>query len=121
MYAEGSRSSRLFVKPRDPYHRQLMPKRIGRGRRRTPKPRRASRPAGAAAPQLSGGLTPSEAGSFRTSPAGPVDVSHLARVVPHLAPETLHQLIRHCGLDVCAEIVAAATPMQLASIFDLDL
>jgi len=51
----------------------------------------------------------------------PVDVSHLVRVVPHLAPETLHQLIRHRGLDVCAEIVASATPTQLASILDLDL
>jgi Family of unknown function (DUF6178) len=98
-----------------------MSKRIGRGRRRTPKPRRASRPAGTAAPQLSREVTPSEAGSFRTPLAGPVDVSHLVRVVPQLAPETLHQLIRHCGLDVCAEIVASATPTQLASVLDLDL
>jgi hypothetical protein len=50
-----------------------------------------------------------------------VDVTDLVRVVPHLAPETLHQLIRHCGLDVCAEIVALATPTQLASVLDLDL
>ena len=50
-----------------------------------------------------------------------MDVSHLVRVVPHLAPQTLHRLIRHCGLDVCAEIVASATPTQLASVFDLDL
>ena len=98
-----------------------MSKRIGRGRRRTRKPRRASRPARTVAPQLSGELTPSEAGSFRTPLAGPVDMSHLVRVVPHLAPETLHQLIRHCGLDVCAEIVASATPTQLASVLDLDL
>jgi uncharacterized protein DUF6178 len=77
-----------------------MSKRIGRGRRRTHKPRRASRAADTAAP---------------------VDTSHLVRAVPHLAPETLHQLIRHRGLDVCAEIVAAATPAQLASVFDLDL
>ena len=46
---------------------------------------------------------------------------HLARVVPHLAPETLHQLIARYGLDVCAEIVAATTPQQLASVLDLDL
>ncbi len=51
----------------------------------------------------------------------PVDVPHLVRVVPQLAPETLHQLIRHCGDDVRAEIVAAATPAQLASVFDIDL
>jgi hypothetical protein len=98
-----------------------MSKRIGRGRRRTRKPRRVSRAAGTEAPQLSGELAPNEAGSFRTPLAGPVDVSDLVRVVPHLAPETLHQLIRHCGLDVCAEIVASATPTQLASVFDLDL
>jgi hypothetical protein len=66
-------------------------------------------------------LKPSEAGSFRHSLARLLDTPHLARVVPHLAPETLHQLIAHCGLDVCAEIVASATPTQLASVFDLDL
>lgn len=98
-----------------------MSKRIGRGRRRTPKPRRASRPAGTAAPQRAGESTPSEAGSFRNPLAGLVDASHLVRVVPHLAPETLHQLIRHRGLDACAEIIASATPTQLASVFDLDL
>jgi Family of unknown function (DUF6178) len=98
-----------------------MSKRIGRGRRRSPKARRASRAAGTAAPQLSGELTPSEAGSFRTPLARLLDSPHLARVVPHLAPEALHQLIRHCGLDACGEIVASATPTQLASVFDLDL
>ncbi len=98
-----------------------MSKRIARGRRRTPKPHRPSRPAGTSAPKLSGALTLSKGGSLRTPLAGPVDVSQLARVAPQLAPETLHQLIRHCGLDVCAEIVAAATPTQLASVFDLDL
>jgi hypothetical protein len=50
-----------------------------------------------------------------------LDTPHLARVVPHLAPETLQQLITNCGLDVCAEIVALATPTQLASVLDLDL
>jgi hypothetical protein len=49
------------------------------------------------------------------------DTGQLARVVSHLAPETLHQLIRHRGLDVCAEIVASATPAQLATVLDLDL
>ena len=71
-----------------------MSKRMGRGQRRTRKSRRASGPAGTAGSQLSGELTTREAGSFRTPIAGPVDVSDLARVVPHLAPETLHQLIR---------------------------
>ena len=83
-----------------------MSKRIGSGRRRTRKPRRAATPAGT---------------SFPTQLTGPVDVSQLVRVAPHIAPEALHQLIRHRGLDVCAEIVAAATPTQLASVLDLDL
>ena len=48
-------------------------------------------------------------------------LSDLVELVPHLAPEMLHQLIVHRGLDVCAEIVAAATPTQLASVLDLDL
>jgi hypothetical protein len=45
----------------------------------------------------------------------------LARVVPRLAPETLHQLIRHRGLEACDELVASATPAQLTSVLDLDL
>src|SRR5204862_3029750 len=44
-----------------------------------------------------------------------------ARAVPHLAPETLHQLIQYRGLDACGELVMAATPAQLASLLDLDL
>ena len=85
-----------------------MSKRIGRARRRTPKSPRASKPGSTAA-------------SFRNPIARVLDTSHLARMVPQLAPETLHQLIRQYGIDVCAEIVASATPMQLASVFDLDL
>jgi hypothetical protein len=50
-----------------------------------------------------------------------VDVTDLVRVVPHLTPETLHEVIRHYGLDVCGEIAAVATPAQLASVLDLDL
>ena len=50
-----------------------------------------------------------------------LDSPFLARVVPHLAPETLHQLIRYRGLDACGELVTAATPAQLTSLFDLDL
>ena len=45
----------------------------------------------------------------------------LARVVPHLPPETLHQLIRYSGLDACGELVTSATPAQLTSLLDLDL
>ena len=49
------------------------------------------------------------------------DASSLARVVPHLPPETLHQLIRSRGLDACTELVTSATPAQLRSLLDLDL
>ena len=51
----------------------------------------------------------------------PPQVSELVQLVPHLAPEMLHQLIAHRGLDVCTEIVASATATQLASVLDLDL
>src|SRR5690606_10393280 len=50
-----------------------------------------------------------------------LDAPALARVVPHLPPETLHQLIRHHGLDACGEILTSATPAQLTSVLDLDL
>src|SRR5689334_13467518 len=50
-----------------------------------------------------------------------LDTPFLARIVPHLAPETLHQLIRHRGLDACGELVTSATPAQLTSLLDLDL
>ena len=79
-----------------------MSKHKGRGRPRTSKP-------------------PDEAGAFRNPLARLLDAPHLARLVPHLAPETLHQLIRHSGLHACGELVAAATPQQLTSVLDLDL
>src|SRR5262245_35769330 len=50
-----------------------------------------------------------------------LDAPFLARVVPHLAPETLHQLIQYRGLDACGELVISATPAQLTSLLDLDL
>ena len=50
-----------------------------------------------------------------------LETSDLARVVPHLPPEALHQLIRHRGLEASAELVTAATPAQLTSLLDLDL
>ena len=73
-----------------------MSKRKTRGRRRTPD-------------------------TSRSALARVLDAPHLAQVVPHLAPETLHQLIRHGGLDACGELVASATPEQLTSVLDLDL
>ncbi|HEY8548308.1 MAG TPA: DUF6178 family protein [Vicinamibacterales bacterium] len=50
-----------------------------------------------------------------------LETPSLARVVPHLPAETLHQLVRHRGLDACAELVASATPAQLTRLLDLDL
>ena len=50
-----------------------------------------------------------------------LDAPFLAKVVPHLAPETLHHLIQHRGLDACGELVTLATPAQLTSLLDLDL
>jgi hypothetical protein len=50
-----------------------------------------------------------------------LDAPNLARLVPRLAPETLHHLIQHGGLAACGELVAAATPRQLTSLLDLDL
>jgi Family of unknown function (DUF6178) len=45
----------------------------------------------------------------------------LEHVVPRLRPDLLHRVIQSCGLEDCGEIVALATPEQLARIFDLDL
>jgi len=50
-----------------------------------------------------------------------LDVPQLAHVVPRLQPEVLHRLIQRCGLEDCGELVALATPDQLARVFDLDL
>lgn len=64
---------------------------------------------------------PRDEGSVDHRLARLLDTPFLARVVPHLAPETLHQLIRYRGLDACGELVASATPAQLTSLLDLDL
>ena len=45
----------------------------------------------------------------------------IEKVVPRLRPDLLHRVIQICGLEDCGEIVALATPEQLARIFDLDL
>ena len=45
----------------------------------------------------------------------------LAQVIPQLQPELLHKIIQSYGLEDCAEVVALATPQQLARVFDLDL
>src|SRR5262245_48257895 len=50
-----------------------------------------------------------------------LDVPQLARVIPQLQPELLHQIVERCGLEDCGELVALATPAQLKRVFDLDL
>ena len=50
-----------------------------------------------------------------------LDLPFLTRGVPHLPPETLHQLIQSQGLEACSEIVTLATPAQLTCVLDLDL
>jgi hypothetical protein len=65
--------------------------------------------------------TPREGGSVEHRLARILDTPSLARLVPHLAPQTLHQLIQFRGLDACGELVTSATPAQLASLLDLDL
>ena len=64
---------------------------------------------------------PRDIGSVEHRLARLLDTPFLARVVPHLPPETLHQLIRYRGLDACGELVTLATPAQLTSLLDLDL
>jgi hypothetical protein len=64
---------------------------------------------------------PRDGGSVDHRLARLLDSPFFARVVPHLAPETLHQLIQYRGLDACGELVTSATPAQLTSLLDLDL
>jgi hypothetical protein len=64
---------------------------------------------------------PRDAGSAEHRLARLLDTPLLARIVPHLPPETLHQLIKSRGLDACSELVTSATPAQLTSVLDLDL
>src|SRR4029453_3849610 len=45
----------------------------------------------------------------------------LARVAPHLAPEVLHRLIPHAGLEQCVDVVEALSHTQLTAVLDLDL
>src|SRR5262245_12216006 len=45
----------------------------------------------------------------------------LEQVVPRLRPDLLHRVIQSCGLEERGELVALATPEQLARVFDLDL
>src|SRR5437762_4548213 len=50
----------------------------------------------------------------------PMPKSRLARI-SRLPPETLHRLIQTRGLEDSADLVALATPQQLARVLDIDL
>src|SRR5262249_35922016 len=50
-----------------------------------------------------------------------LNTPRLEQVIPRLQPDLLHRIIQTCGLEDCSEVVALATPAQLAHIFDLDL
>ena len=50
-----------------------------------------------------------------------LDTPHLDRIVPQLHPQVLHRVVQSLGLEDSAEIVALATPAQLAGVFDVDL
>src|SRR5438874_10991671 len=89
--------SRLFVGPQDGYHHPPMSTTTNRE------------------------TAPGDGGSADHRLARLLDSPLLARVVPHLAPETLHQLIHYRGLEGCGELVTSATPAQLTSLLDLDL
>ncbi len=74
---------------------------------------------GAGAPSNS--LTLGNAKHPREGLARILENPYLARLVPQLPAASLHLVIQNCGLQDCAELVALATPEQLAAVFDLDL
>ena len=97
-----------------------MPKSIHRTRRRRAKALRSH----TAGPD--GGSAQRQSSTARYSTRGVCSIAFWTRrtsrsVVPRLQPELLHRVIQSCGLEDCGELVALATPDQLARIFDLDL
>ncbi len=50
-----------------------------------------------------------------------LNMPDLAAIVPRLQPEIVHRVIQTCGLEDCAELVALATPAQLAQVLDHDI
>ena len=47
--------------------------------------------------------------------------SSIAQAVTQLPPETLHQIVKHCGIEACGDLLTLATPSQLTAVLDLDL
>ncbi len=50
-----------------------------------------------------------------------LNTPNLEQVVPRLQPDLLSGVIQKIGLEDCGELLALATPEQLAQVFDLDL
>jgi len=50
-----------------------------------------------------------------------LDILDAAHSLSRLPPVLLHRVIQSCGLEDCGELVALATPEQLARILDVDL
>lgn len=50
-----------------------------------------------------------------------LNTPNLEQVVPRLQPDLLNGVIQKIGLEDCGELLALATPEQLARVFDLDL
>jgi len=50
-----------------------------------------------------------------------LSTSDVALVVPRLSPEVLHRVVQRCGLEDCGELLALATPEQLAGVLDIDV
>lgn len=78
-------------------------------------------------PRAEGADRPSDKPARRDAPDGSdlldriLNAPGLEHAVPRLRPDLLHGIIQSCGLEDCGEIVALATPEQLAHVFDLDL
>src|SRR5262245_32712409 len=50
-----------------------------------------------------------------------LNTPNLEKIVPQLQPQVLHRVIERCGLEDSAELVALATPEQLARVLDADV
>lgn len=100
-----------------------MSKRVHRAHRRAVQPARSrrSRVGGGVQRRAKSALSNVDAGSPRLLLDRILSTSHLARAVSRLQPAVLHRVIQHCGLEDCGELLALATPEQLARVFDLDL
>ena len=119
--ASGQFYSRLFLVGQRRYHRRPMAKPIDHSARRQP-----SRPGTRTLRRKSvnrrrGTLARQPPRRARNLLDRILDTPLIAHVIPRLPPESLHRVIQTCGLEDCGELVALATPEQLARVFDLDL